>query len=124
MASRAVPVPGPMADPGTPAAMADQAAMADPGTPAAMAIQGARAAMAEQVFHILGFHILYFQTVYSIVTSQLYSFTYTSQHYPFLYSTVSMIQNHVTHTVGTVWSRNLKIYLFSSRNVLIIDATV
>ncbi len=55
MASRAVPVPGPMADPGTPAAMADQAAMADPGIPAAMAIQGARAAMAEQVFHILGF---------------------------------------------------------------------
>ncbi len=64
MASRPVPVPGPMADPGTPAAMADQAAMADPGTPAAMAdpgipaamaSQGARAAMAEQVFHILGF---------------------------------------------------------------------
>ncbi len=41
MASRAVPVPGPMADQGTPAAMADQAAMADPGTPAAMAEQGA-----------------------------------------------------------------------------------
>ncbi len=48
MASRAVPVPGPMADPGTPAAMADQAAMVDPGTPAAMADQGARAAMANQ----------------------------------------------------------------------------
>ncbi len=37
MASRAVAVPGPMADPGTPVAMADQAAVADPGTPAAMA---------------------------------------------------------------------------------------
>ena len=35
-----------------------------------------------------------------------------------------MKQNHVTHTVGTVWSRNLKIYLFSSQNVHIIDATV
>ncbi len=64
--SRAVPVPGPMADPGTqaatadpgiPAAMAEQgaraamadwAAMADPGILAAMAEQGARAAMAEQ----------------------------------------------------------------------------
>ncbi len=54
VASRAVPVPGPMVDPGTPAAMADQVAVADPGTPAAMADpatmaeQGARAAMAEQ----------------------------------------------------------------------------
>ncbi len=45
--SRAVPVPGPMADPGTQAATADQAAMADPGIPAAMAEQGARAAMAD-----------------------------------------------------------------------------
>ncbi len=35
MASRAVPVPGPMAD---------QAAMADPGIPAAMAERGAREA--------------------------------------------------------------------------------
>ncbi len=38
MASRAVPVPGHMADPGTQVATADpgtQAAMADPGTPAA-----------------------------------------------------------------------------------------
>ncbi len=42
MASRAVPVPGHMADPGT------QAATADPGTPPATAEQGARAAMAEQ----------------------------------------------------------------------------
>ncbi len=51
MASRAVPVPGPMADPGTPvamadpgtlAAMADQAAVVDPGTPAAMADLGSR----------------------------------------------------------------------------------
>ncbi len=39
MASRAVPVPGPMAD---------QAAMADPGIPAAMAERGARTAMAER----------------------------------------------------------------------------
>ncbi len=43
MASSAVPVPGPMADPGTPAAMADQAAMADPGIPAAMSDQAATA---------------------------------------------------------------------------------
>ncbi len=43
MASRAVPVPGPMADPGTPVAMADQAAMADPGIPAAMADQASTA---------------------------------------------------------------------------------
>ncbi len=42
VASRAVPVPGPMADPGTPAAMTSQ------GARAAMANQGARAAMAEQ----------------------------------------------------------------------------
>ncbi len=48
VASRAVPIPGPMADPGTPTAMVDQAAMVDPGTPAAMADQGARAAMANQ----------------------------------------------------------------------------
>ncbi len=50
VASRAVPVPGPMAAPGTPAAKADpgtQAATADPGIPAAMAEQGARAAMAD-----------------------------------------------------------------------------
>ncbi len=46
--SRAVPVPGPMADPGTQAATADQAAMADPGTQAAMADPGILAAMAEQ----------------------------------------------------------------------------
>ncbi len=51
VASRAVPVPGPMADPGTQAATADpgtQAATADPGTQAATAEQGAQAAMAEQ----------------------------------------------------------------------------
>ncbi len=54
MASRVVPIPGPMADPGTPAAMADQAAVADPGTPAAMtdpatmADPGIPAAMADQ----------------------------------------------------------------------------
>ncbi len=45
MTSRAVPVPGPTADPGTQAATADQAAMADPGIPAAMAERGARVAM-------------------------------------------------------------------------------
>ncbi len=39
--SRAVPVPGPTADPGTQAATADQAAMADPGILAAMADQAA-----------------------------------------------------------------------------------
>ncbi len=44
----AVADPATMADPGIPAAMADQAAMADSGIPAAMAEQGARAAMAEQ----------------------------------------------------------------------------
>ncbi len=41
--SRAVPVPGPTADPGTQAATADQAAMADPGTQAATADQAAMA---------------------------------------------------------------------------------
>ncbi len=54
MTSRAVPVPGPTADPGTQAATADQAAMADPGIPAATADQAAMAdpgilaAMADQ----------------------------------------------------------------------------
>ncbi len=43
VAYRAVPVPGPMADPGT------RAAMADPGTRAAMADQATRAAMADPV---------------------------------------------------------------------------
>ncbi len=46
--SRAVPVPGPMADPGTQAATADQAAMADPGILAAMAEQEAWEAMADR----------------------------------------------------------------------------
>ncbi len=48
MASRAVPVPGPKADPGTQAATADPgtpAATADPGTPAAMADPGTQVAM-------------------------------------------------------------------------------
>ncbi len=48
MASRAVPVPGPMADPGTQAATADpgtQAATADPGYLAAMADPGTQVAM-------------------------------------------------------------------------------
>ncbi len=43
VASRAVPVPGPTAEPGYRAAMADQvpwASMANPGIPAAMADQG------------------------------------------------------------------------------------
>ncbi len=48
MTSRAVPVPGPTADPGTQAATADQAAMADPGIPAAMADPGIPAATADQ----------------------------------------------------------------------------
>ncbi len=51
VASRAVPVPGPMVDPGTPAATADpgtQAAMVDPGTQGTMADHGVWAAMAEQ----------------------------------------------------------------------------
>ncbi len=59
-ASRAAPVPGPtaeqgaraaMADPGTRVAMAEQgarAAMADPGTREAMADQGTREAMADR----------------------------------------------------------------------------
>ncbi len=50
MASRAVPVPGPKADPGTQAATADpgtQAATADPGTQAATADPGTLAAMAD-----------------------------------------------------------------------------
>ncbi len=55
--SRAVPVPGPMADPGTPAAMADpgtlaamanQAATEGLGTEEAMAERGARAAMEDR----------------------------------------------------------------------------
>ncbi len=46
--SRAVPVPGPTADPGTQAAMADQAATEGPGTEEAMAERGARAAMADR----------------------------------------------------------------------------
>ncbi len=50
VASRAVPVPGPKADPGTQAAKADpgtQAAKADPGTPAATADPGTLAATAD-----------------------------------------------------------------------------
>ncbi len=50
VASRAVSVSGPTADPGTQAATADlgtQAATADPGTPAATADPGTQAAMAE-----------------------------------------------------------------------------
>ncbi len=50
VASRAVPVPGPKADPGTQAATADpgtQAATADPGTQAATADLGTLAAMAD-----------------------------------------------------------------------------
>ncbi len=48
MASRAVPIPGPMAEQGSRAAMADQgirAAMADQGTRAAMVDPGTRAAI-------------------------------------------------------------------------------
>ncbi len=50
VASRAVPVPGPMEDPGTPAAMANQGAQAEQGAwDASMAEQGAwDVAMAEQ----------------------------------------------------------------------------
>ncbi len=50
MTSRAVPVPGPMADRGTQAATADpgtQAATADPGTQAATADPGTQAATAD-----------------------------------------------------------------------------
>ncbi len=50
VASRAVPVPGHMADPGTQAATADpgtQTAPADPGTQAAMADPGTQAATAD-----------------------------------------------------------------------------
>ncbi len=50
MASRAVPVPGPMEDPGTQVATADpgtQAATADPGTQVATADREPRVAMAD-----------------------------------------------------------------------------